>query len=164
MRQTVFFTLNGVIISREVPAQMMLVDVLRDELGLTGTKVSCREGECGACTVLLDDVPVNSCLLPAALVQNRRVVTIEGLRDDLLAVRVMTALAAAGASQCGYCTPGMVMSGVAMIRNHTPAEPAAIRRQLAGNLCRCTGYEKIVEAILDCMRQLEIENNASGGK
>lgn len=162
--QELRFLLNGIAMRLSVPADLMLVDLLREHVGLIGTKVSCREGECGACTVLLDGRPVNSCLVHALLVHEREVVTIEGLREDPLGRTVMEALAAFGASQCGYCTPGMVMMGYSVIKSDTPADAEAIRRGIEGNLCRCTGYQKIVDAILWCMKQIKGDKETGGMK
>jgi len=158
MNQRVRFVLNGKAVDAEAPVEMMLVDFLRDRMHLTGAKVSCREGECGACTVLLDGKPVTSCMIPVASIEGREVVTIEGLQGDPLAHEVMEALASFGAVQCGYCTPGMVMIGVSMIRGGVAADAEQVRAQLEGNLCRCTGYQKIVDAILWC-----IHNNVEKG-
>lgn len=149
--QKVGFVLNGCRMEAEVEADTLLVDFLRGKLGLTGTKESCREGECGACTVLLDGRPVNSCLLAVCTLEGHSVVTVEGLKGDMLADKVMSALAAFGASQCGYCTPGMVMTGVSILRDGRCRNAADVRHAIEGNLCRCTGYQKIVDAILWCM-------------
>jgi len=151
MKQTVSFLLNDNPISVQVSPDRMLVDFLREDMGLIGAKVACREGECGACTILLDGKPVTSCLLPVASIEGRSVTTIEHLRNDKQAQLVMEALASYGASQCGYCTPGMVMVGVSLLREHIPADAALIRERLEGNLCRCTGYQKIVDALLYCI-------------
>ena len=122
-----------------------LLDVLREDCRLTGTKEGCGEGECGACTVLVDGVPVNSCLVPAAHVEGTRVVTIEGLRGRHPLQR---AFVEQGGAQCGICTPGMIVSAVALLeRNQSPTEEE-IRYAIAGNLCRCTGYEAIYRSIM----------------
>lgn len=154
MLQKVSFTLNGEVITAEVAHDRMLIDYLREDLRLTGAKVACREGECGACTVLLDGKPVTSCLVPVCSVESRNVTTIEGLREDADAKLMMEALARFNASQCGYCTPGMVMVGVSLIREKIAAEATIVREKLEGNLCRCTGYQKIVDAILYCMKYI----------
>lgn len=161
MQQKVSFTLNGKIITAETEHDRMLIDFLREDMRLTGAKVACREGECGACTVLLDGKPVTSCLVPVCSVEGRSVTTIEGLQKDGDAKLMMEALARFNASQCGYCTPGMVMVGVSLIRERVPAEAAIVREKLEGNLCRCTGYQKIVDAILYCMKY--IYNMSQGG-
>jgi carbon-monoxide dehydrogenase small subunit len=124
-----------------------LLDALRDRLFLRGAKDGCREGECGACTVLLDGMPVVSCLYPAQAVAGRAVETVEGLHDDV-AQRLKQAMVAGGAIQCGYCTPGVMVSLVSLLRSNPTASEAMIRRALVGNICRCTGYAQIVDAAL----------------
>jgi carbon-monoxide dehydrogenase small subunit len=133
------FTLNGV--RRDVAAHPLkrLLDVLREECGLSGTKEGCGEGECGACTVLLDGAPVNACLVPFAHVRGRELTTIEGVRG-----RTAEALTREGGTQCGICTPGVVMAAAALGSRPTAAR---VREALAGNLCRCTGYAGIVRAL-----------------
>lgn len=142
------FQLNGRAVHLEISPDTLLVDLLRDVLGLKGTKIGCREGECGACTVLLDGKPVNSCILPALKAHGRSVMTIEGLsRPDGSLDPVQQAFIEAGAVQCGFCTPGMILNAKALLgRNPKPGE-AEIRKALSGVLCRCTGYQKIVEAV-----------------
>ena len=120
-----------------------LAEVLRDELGLTGTKVACNEGHCGACTVQLDGVPVLSCLTLVHTVDGRQVTTIEGLRDHPL----VEAFVRADAIQCGFCTPGQIVSAAALVAANPTTSPAEIRHGMAGNLCRCGTYPKIEEAI-----------------
>jgi len=140
-------TLNGEEVTIEVRPDALLVDVLRDQLELTGTKEACGEGECGACTVLLDGEPVTSCLVPALKAQGREVMTVEGLASGGELHPLQKAFIEHGAVQCGYCTPGMLMSAKALLdRNPHPTE-GEIRQAISGNLCRCTGYVKIVEAI-----------------
>ncbi len=142
------FKLNGKNVSVEVSPNTLLVDLLRDDLGLTGTKVGCREGECGACTVLLDGIPVNSCLLPALKVADRSVTTIEGLAgEDGQLHPVQEAFMLEGAAQCGFCTPGMVMNAKALLDKNPNPDEGEIRHSLSGVLCRCTGYHKIVQAV-----------------
>jgi aerobic-type carbon monoxide dehydrogenase small subunit (CoxS/CutS family) len=136
------FTLNGSIVDPDVPPLARLLDVLRATFGLTGTKEGCGEGECGACTVLVDGQPVNACLVPVVHVDGCAVVTIEGLEDvDAL----QRAFVEEGAAQCGICTPGMIVAAAAI---PVGADAASIRERLAGNLCRCTGYGSIVRAVL----------------
>ena len=127
------------------PGQTLL-DLLRDDLGLTGAKEGCGMGECGACTVLLDGDPVPSCLVPAAAVDGASVETIEGIAGETLHP-VQKALVAEGAVQCGFCTPGVAMSSVALLRENSHPTEEQIREALAGNLCRCTGYARIVKAV-----------------
>lgn len=141
------FQVNQQQFELEIRPDEMLADVLRERLGLKGTKISCREGECGACTVWLDEQPVNSCLTPAAKVQNRSITTVEGLGNVENPNSVQKRLAEYGASQCGYCTPGFVMSASALLRDRPDARREEIIAGLEGNLCRCTGYVKIIEAV-----------------
>ena len=142
------FNLNGRALSVTVPADMPFVDVLRDELGLTGAKVGCGEGECGTCTILLDDRPVCSCLLLAGQVAGKRVVTIEGLAgNDGEPGDLQRAFIEEGAVQCGFCTPGMIVAGEALLRRDGQVTRERLVEALAGNICRCTGYEKILQAI-----------------
>jgi carbon-monoxide dehydrogenase small subunit len=139
--------LNGEEVTIQVKPDALLVDVLRDELELTGTKEACGEGECGACTVLLDGEPVTSCIVPARKAQGREVLTVEGLASGGVLHPLQKAFVEYGAVQCGFCTPGMLMSAKALLdRNPHPSEEE-IKEAISGNLCRCTGYVKIVEAI-----------------
>ncbi len=141
------FTVNGRAASVEADAEMRLLDALRDELHLTGTKEGCGEGECGACTVLLDGRPVNSCLVLAAQAEGRDVLTIEGIADGPRLHPIQQAFVDAGAAQCGFCTPGFVLSTYALLRDHPAPSDEDILTALEGNLCRCTGYVKIVDAV-----------------
>ena len=141
------FSVNNQPVALDVDADTILADVLRDRLGLKGTKISCREGECGACTVWLEGQPVNSCLIPVAKVQGRAIVTIEGLGDLNTPHPVQERLAESGGSQCGFCSPGFVMSAAALLRDRPNANRQEIVEGLAGNLCRCTGYVKIIAAV-----------------
>jgi carbon-monoxide dehydrogenase small subunit len=129
-----------------------LLDALREGLGLTGTKEGCGEGECGACTVLLDGQPVNSCLIPVAQVRGRRVTTVEALARGERLDPVQQAFLQAGAAQCGICTPGMLMTAWAYVQAGGGPDATAIRSALAGNLCRCTGYQHIVDAVATAAR------------
>jgi carbon-monoxide dehydrogenase small subunit len=141
-------TVNGQEVRLEVDADRTLLRVLRDDLGLTGAKEGCAEGECGACTVLLDGEPVCSCLMLAAQAVGRTVTTIEGLADPSGRLHpVQQAFIDAGAVQCGFCTPGMILTATALLE-HGGADPEEARTALAGNLCRCTGYAKIVDAVI----------------
>jgi aerobic-type carbon monoxide dehydrogenase small subunit (CoxS/CutS family) len=136
-------TVNGRPIEVGVEPDDRLLDVLRDRLGLLGTKEACGRGECGACTVLVRGRPVMSCLVLAARVDS--VETIEGLREEARALR--EAFADTGAFQCGFCTPGQIVRGVALLREGLPADEQALRREISGNICRCTGYSGIVRAL-----------------
>ncbi|MEA3349019.1 MAG: (2Fe-2S)-binding protein [Chloroflexota bacterium] len=143
------FMLNGGPVTLDdVPPDLLLVDLLRDVLGLTGTKRGCDTGTCGACSVLLDGQLTKSCRTPVAKVAGRDVVTIEGLHaPDGGLNDLQRAFLAHGAVQCGFCTPGMVLAGEALLRKNPHPTRAEIRRGIAGNLCRCTGYQQIVDAI-----------------
>jgi carbon-monoxide dehydrogenase small subunit len=140
-------TVNGQQVTVEVDCDDILVDVLRDKLGLTGTKVGCNEGECGACTVIMDGKAVLSCLLPALGAQGRSITTIEGLSDGDSLDPLQQSFIEHGAVQCGYCIPGFIMSARALIDENPHPDREQIKEAIAGNLCRCTGYVKIVEAI-----------------
>lgn len=142
---TVRFTLNGREVSSEGSGARRLLDVLREDLRQTGTKEGCGEGECGACSVLIDGEVVDSCLVAVGQVEGCRVVTIEGLQSPL-----QQAFIEHGAAQCGICTPGMLLAAhVLLLRTQRPSADD-VREALAGNLCRCTGYTKIIEAVLSC--------------
>ena len=124
-----------------------LLDLLRDRVGLTGTKEGCGNGNCGTCTVLLDDAPVNACLVLAGEASGARITTIEGVANGNVLDAVQQALVKHGGTQCGFCTPGIVISAVALLNRKAAPTDDEIRHAIAGNLCRCTGYDKIVEAI-----------------
>jgi carbon-monoxide dehydrogenase small subunit len=148
------FTVNGDPVELDVPGMRRLLDVVREDLALTGTKEGCGEGECGACTVLLDGVPVDACLVPICQVDGSAVRTVEGLAtapSRATAIPPLDALQTAfletGAAQCGICTPGMLMAARAYLDADGGLDEDAIREAIAGNLCRCTGYTKIIEAI-----------------
>ena len=141
------FRVNGRAVEAEVPGGRRLLDVLRVELGLTGTKEGCGEGECGACTVLLDGTLVNSCLVPVGQVDRREVLTVEGLASGGRLAPLQQAFLELGGTQCGMCAPGMLLAAHALLASGRPAGEPAIREAIAGNLCRCTGYTKIIEAI-----------------
>lgn len=146
--QNVQFKLNGDVVERDVDPHWTLLDLLRDKLNLTGTREGCRVGDCGACTVILDGSAYNSCLILAVELEGRSVRTIEGLEKNGNLHPVQEAFASHGAVQCGYCTPGMVMSTVALLENNRRPSEDEVRLKLAGNICRCTGYAKIVQAVL----------------
>ncbi len=145
-RIRVTFTLNGERRTFAVPPGRRLLDLLREDAGLIGTKEGCGAGECGACTVLLDGRPVTSCLVLAASVEGRTVVTVEGLGGGGSLHPFQRALVGKGGVQCGFCTPGVAVTGAAILARGV-TEPAEVPRLLAGNLCRCTGYTKIFEAL-----------------
>jgi len=139
--------INGKLHRLEVEPSRILSDLLREDLGLTGTKKSCEIGVCGSCTVLLDGKAVNSCLLLVVDCHNREITTIEGLSDGKKLHKLQKAFVEKGAIQCGFCTPGMVLSSKALLDENPSPSEQEIRRAIAGNLCRCTGYAKIVEAV-----------------
>ena len=147
LKHDIEFTLNGVRKRATVRVDMSALDMLRDVVGLTGSKYGCGEGECGACTILVDGMSLNSCLMFAVDCHGRDLVTIEGLAADAKADALRAAFVEHGAVQCGYCTPGMVMQASHLLATHPDADAEAIKRGIEGNLCRCTGYTKIVEAI-----------------
>lgn len=148
MKTEISFVLNGSKVIVSVDGHQCLIDVLRSNLGLTGTNEGCREGECGACTAIVDGQAVNSCLYPALEVEGKNVRTIEGLQGpgNKLSL-IQQAFVDNGAIQCGFCTPGMIMSAQALLDSNPDPSEEEIREALMGNLCRCTGYVQIVEAV-----------------
>lgn len=138
---------NGQEYQIEAAADITLLELLRENLGLTGTKEGCGKGECGACTVLLDGQAVNSCLIPAAKAEGREVITIEGLASDGKLHPIQEAFISEGAVQCGFCTPGMIMSAKALLDSNPHPGREEIKMALSGNLCRCTGYTRIITAV-----------------
>lgn len=149
MRTTVRMTVNGTTRQADIDTRTLLVDFLRDRLGLTGTHIGCLTGNCGACTVILDGLTVKSCTILAADAEESEVMTIEGLtppeKDGLHPLQ--QALVEHHGLQCGYCTPGMVLSAYQLLRENPHPDEATIRNGIAGNLCRCTGYQNIIKAI-----------------
>ncbi|MCD6142678.1 (2Fe-2S)-binding protein [Candidatus Bipolaricaulota bacterium] len=141
------FTVNGESVEAEVDGSVRLLDLLRDKLFLTGAKEGCGEGECGACTVLLDGRAVNSCLVLAPQVDGKEVLTVEGLSRDGELHPIQRAFVEKGAVQCGFCTPGFIMSTYALLKDNPDPSDEEIMTALEGNLCRCTGYAKILEAV-----------------
>jgi aerobic-type carbon monoxide dehydrogenase small subunit (CoxS/CutS family) len=155
MSNQVKILVNGEWKTASVEPQTTLLELLRETWGLTGAKRGCDEGDCGACTVLLDGQPVNACLVLAVRVNGRKVTTIEGLGDEEHPHPLQTAFVQHGALQCGYCGPGMLLSAKALLDvNPSPTE-AEIRQALSGNLCRCTGYSKIIEAVRSASQGLK---------
>ncbi|MFH2127293.1 MAG: (2Fe-2S)-binding protein [Pseudomonadota bacterium] len=147
-KQNIELIVNGDRYEVAVEPNRMLVDVLREDLGLTGTKIGCAQGDCGACTVLMDGVSISSCLTLAVEAHQRDITTIEGLATSPQELHpIQESFVQHGAVQCGYCTPGMVMSAKHLLDNNPKPSEEEIRQGLSGNLCRCTGYNKIVEAI-----------------
>jgi carbon-monoxide dehydrogenase small subunit len=153
-------TVNGDVYDLSVEPDRTLLDVLRSDLGLTGTKENCLEAECGVCTVLLDGAAVNACIVLALQAAGRRVVTIEGLARDGTLHPLQQAFIDHGAVQCGYCIPGMILSALAYLAEHPAPSDDEIREALAGNLCRCTGYQKIVAAVSAAARAMSAGEQA----
>ena len=147
-KHEVQFKVNGQSQTLDVYPMARLLDVLREQLQLTGTKEGCGEGECGACTVLIDGQIVNSCLVPVAQVNGAEITTIEGVANDNQLHAVQQAFIDCGGAQCGICTPGMVLAAVNLLERNANPTDADIRNGLAGNLCRCTGYMKIFESVV----------------
>lgn len=146
-------TVNGETHHATVPVRQNLVDFLRDSLGLTGSHVGCEHGVCGACTIEVNGTPIRGCLMLAVQADGANITTIEGLPTTGTAQALREAFARRNALQCGFCTPGMLASALEYIRADGPAEEEAIRVHLSGNYCRCTGYQSIVEAILDVLNE-----------
>ena len=142
-------TINGVPVEREVADDRTLVAFLREDLGLTGTKEGCGEGDCGACTVLVDGLSVNTCLYLAVLADGKEILTIEGLEKNGEMHVIQEAFIRHGAIQCGFCSPGMIMSVKHLLDENPNPTEEEIRRGMSGNLCRCTGYQQMVDAIMD---------------
>lgn len=151
---TMNFTVNGSTRTLDVFPMSRLLDVIREELGLTGTKEGCGEGECGACTVIVDNKILNSCLVPVAQIEGGNVTTIEGVANENFLNEVQQAFVAHGGAQCGICTPGMVLAAVDLLSRNPSPTIGEIRQGLAGNLCRCTGYMKIFESVVQACRKL----------
>lgn len=152
MKKTIHITVNDKPFDLEVEPNQTLLEVIREKLCLTGTKAGCLVGDCGACTVLVDGKPVNSCLILAVQAAGKQVTTIEGVETPQGLHPLQNAFVDKGAVQCGYCTPGMILSAKSLLDRNPRADEAEIRRAISGNLCRCTGYQKIVEAILSVSR------------
>lgn len=141
------FKMNGKPVSLDVDPSMRFIDVVRDVLHLNATKEGCGEGSCGACVVLMDGKSVNSCLLPAANAIGHEFVTLEGLKETKEFDVLQRAFAATGGQQCGFCTPGMIIASYSLLKESPHPTDAEIRAKMSGNLCRCTGYQAIVEAV-----------------
>jgi carbon-monoxide dehydrogenase small subunit len=157
MKQLMRFNVNGVIYEEEIDHRRTLLEVLRENFGLLGTHKGCDEGQCGACTVLIDGKAVNSCLILAASVQGKKITTIEGLAQGEKLHPIQEAFVETGAIQCGFCTPGMIMITKALLdKNPNPTEEEA-KRAISGNLCRCTGYFQIIDAVMKAAEKMRKE-------
>lgn len=157
MKQLMKFSINGMAYEEEIDHRRTLLEVLRENFGLLGTHKGCDEGECGACTVLIDGKAVNSCLVLAASVQEKKITTIEGLAQGEKLHPIQEAFIEAGAIQCGFCTPGMIMVTKAFLDKNVNPTEEEVRRAISGNLCRCTGYFQIVEAIMNASEKMRRE-------
>lgn len=149
MKIPITLNINGDQYNAHVTPTRTLVDVLRDDLSLTGTKKGCGAGECGACTVLMDGKPVDSCMVLAVQAQGKKITTIEGLAKNNELDRIQKSFVEHGAIQCGYCSPGFIMTTKALLDNNQSPTEEEIHTAISGNLCRCTGYQKIVDAIVE---------------
>ncbi len=163
MRELITLHVNGERHELAVLPHHTLLEVLREDMGLIGTKHGCELGECGACTVLIDGLPVLSCLTLPLEVQESEITTIEGLEQNGKLHPLQETFAELGAAQCGYCTPGILLSGVALLRENSQPTREQIKEALAGNLCRCTGYTKIYEAVESASRRMAQRMTRSGG-
>lgn len=161
MNRKISFILNGSEVSIETDPALRAVDVLRQDLGLTGTKEGCGEGECGACSILVDDTAKLSCLMTAAQLEGKKIVTIEGVARRQELHPVQQSFIEYGAVQCGFCTPGMVIAAVGLLTANSAPTREEIRDAIGGNICRCTGYQKIVDAVEDAARKMR--GGDSGG-
>ncbi len=155
-------TVNGEPRQVQVSGSNTLTEVLREHLGLTGTKHGCELGECGACTVLLDGKPVLACLVLAVECEGRGVETVEGMMQGPVLHPLQNAFAELGGTQCGYCTPGVLLTAKALLERHPDATRADIREALSGNLCRCTGYQQIFESVENAIERMQRESVQSG--
>ena len=154
MKKQITLTVNGDKFELLVSPLSKLVDVLRDDLGITGTKKGCGEGECGACTVIMDGQPVSSCLVLAPQADGKSILTIEGLESqEGILDPIQESFMKKGAIQCGYCSPGMIMTTKALLQVNAHPSEEEIKDAISGNLCRCTGYQKIVDAVLDVVEK-----------
>jgi len=147
-KYSVTFTINDRVVTLDAPARMSLAEALRNEIGLTGTHIGCEQGVCGACTVLLDGEPVRSCLLFMVQLEGSSITSIEGLAQDGRQHPVQAAFRECHALQCGFCTPGMVLTIAAFLKRNPSVTPQTVREAISGNLCMCTGYQNIVRAAL----------------
>jgi carbon-monoxide dehydrogenase small subunit len=155
--QEIDFTLNGAPTTVSIPVHLDTLTMLREVLKLNGTKLGCGEGECGACTILVDDVATNACIMFAVECDGREIVTIEGIQTENGMDVLQKEFVEKGAVQCGFCTPGLVVQGTAMLRDNPEMSEVEIKRGLEGNLCRCTGYKKVIDACASAMAKTKGE-------
>ena len=153
----VTFELNGRKMSCDIPDNKTLLEILRRDLGITSVKRGCEQGECGACTVLVDEAPVNSCMIIASRIEGKSVKTIEGLSDEPIMVALRKAFIEGGAIQCGFCTPGMLISAYALLRDNPTPTLHEAKIAIEGNICRCTGYTLPLKAIIDTVEMINPE-------
>ena len=158
MHHLINLKINGETYKINIKPNTLLLDLIRDEIGLTGTKRGCDTGECGACTVLMDGKPVNSCLVLAVEADGKNILTIEGLAENGELHPLQEAFIEEGAVQCGFCTPGMLLSAKAVLEVNSNPQEEEIKKAIAGNLCRCTGYTKIIKAIIIATEKMKKEN------
>jgi carbon-monoxide dehydrogenase small subunit len=151
------FKLNGEKVTADVPPYTTLTDMLRDELGIQTVKKGCEHGECGACTLLVNGLPMASCIILAPQVEGKHVTTLEGLEHKAMMIDLRQAYIENGAIQCGFCTPGMLISSYALLRDNQNPSPHDVKLAIEGNICRCTGYTKIIEAVLDAAERIAVE-------
>ena len=151
------FELNGDKVAADIPSYMSLTDMLREELGIQSVKKGCEHGECGACTILVNGLPVASCIILAPQVQGKFVTTLEGLENKAMMIGLRKAFIENGAIQCGFCTPGMLISSYAVLRDNPHPTPEEVKMGIEGNICRCTGFTKIIEAVLDAAERIAVE-------
>lgn len=153
MKQAVHLSVNGKAYDIETEPHLTLLDLLRDEIGLLGTKRGCDKGDCGTCTVLVDDIPVNACLYLAVRANGKKIRTVEGLETEAGLHPLQKGFLEKGAVQCGFCTPGMLMASVDLLEKNPDPTAHEVRKAISGNLCRCTGYQQIVDAVLSTAKK-----------
>lgn len=151
------FELNGKNVTADVTPYTTLTDMLREDLGIQSVKKGCEHGECGACTVLVNGLPMTSCIMLAPQVEDKYVTTLEGLEYKALMIDLRQAFIENGAIQCGFCTPGMLISSYALLRDNKHPSPEEVKLGIEGNICRCTGFTKIIEAVLDAAERIAVE-------
>ena len=151
------FTLNGEKATVNVPPYTTLTDMLRDEMNIQSVKKGCEHGECGACTLLVNGLPMASCIILAPQVEGKHVTTLEGLEHKAMMIDLRQAYIENGAIQCGFCTPGMLISSYALLRDNPNPSPDEVKLAIEGNICRCTGFTKIIEAVLDAAERIAVE-------